>query len=68
MPILKDDNFTPNQAVRDAIATLIENLPEGEGIGFYTSRMESTEQSCLVVVAIRPKDIAGIIERLGIAE
>ena len=68
MAVHSNESYTANQDVRDAIATLIENLPDGEGLGFYTSRMESTEQSCLVVIAIRPKDIASVIERLSIAE
>lgn len=68
MPIQSNQSYTDNQDVRDAIATLIENLPEGQGLGFYTSRMESTEQSCLVVIAIAPIDIAQVMERLGIAE
>ena len=68
MAVHSNESYTANQDVRDAIATLIENLPDGKGLGFYTSRMESTEQSCLVVIAIDPGDIAQVIERLGIAK
>ena len=67
MAVHSNESYTANKDVRDAIATLIENLPDGTGLGFYTSRKESTEQGCLVVIAIDPTDIAQVIERLGIA-
>lgn len=57
-----------NQEVKNAIATLLENLPEGPGLGFFRTRIEETEQSCLVVLAFEPRDIAEVVERLGITE
>ncbi len=61
-------DFSDNQEVRDAIATLLVHLPEGPGLGVFRSRMDVTEQSCLVVLAFDAHDIAHVVTKLGIAE
>ncbi len=68
MSILSDQDYTDDQEVRDAIATLLDRLPEGPGLGFFRTRIDATEQSCLVVLAFDSYDIAEVVERLGIAE
>ncbi len=68
MAILSSQDYTEDQEVRDAIATLLDRLPEGPGLGFFRSRIDATEQSCLVVLAFDPRDIADVVEKLGIAE
>ncbi len=68
MAILSELDYTDTQKVRDAIATLLEHLPEGPGVGFFRTRIDATEQSCLVVLAFDSHDIAEVVERLGIAE
>jgi len=68
MAISSDQDYSDNQDVRDAIATLLDHLPEGPGLGFFRTRIDATEQSCLVVLAFDPLDIAEVVERLGITE
>lgn len=68
MAILSDRDYSDDQKVRDAIAMLLDRLPEGPGLGFFRTRIDATEQSCLVVLALDAHDIAEVVERLGIAE
>ncbi len=64
---LVETNFSDNEAVRGAIATLIENLPASRGLGFYRSRIAETEESCLIVLAFDPRDVARVITKLELA-
>ncbi len=68
MAILSDRDYTDDQEVRDAIATLLDRLPEGPGLGFFRTRIDATEQSCLVVLAFEAHDIANVVAKLGIVE
>ncbi len=69
MAFEESKSYTANQDVRDAIATLVDNLPEGNGrLGYYKTRIGETEESCLIVIALHPRDIAKMIERLGLSE
>lgn len=55
--------------VRDAIATLIEHLPEGEkGLHYYRTFKEDTEQSCLVVIAFDNHKVLKLMEMVGLLE
>jgi len=68
MPILWNRDYSNDQEVRDAIATLLDRLPEGPGLGVFRSRIDATEESCLVVLAFEARDIANLIEQLGIGD
>ncbi len=68
MAILSDRDYTDDQDVRDAIATLLDHLPDGPGMGFFRTRIDATEQSCLVVLAFDAHDIAHVVTKLGIAD
>lgn len=68
MAVLSDRDYSDDEEVRDAIATLLDRLPEGPGLGFFRTLIDATEQSCLVVLAFDSHDIAEVVERLGITE
>lgn len=68
MIILSRHDYTNNQDVRDAIATLLEYQSEGEGLGYYQSYDAATGQSCLVILAFGGKDVARVVDKLSIVE
>jgi len=68
MELLSTQDYSDNQEVQNAIATLLDHLPEGPGLGFFRSWIDATEQLCLVVLAFDPHDIANVVAKLGIAE